>query len=226
VEVGVKRATVPDQVFSDLRQDILSGRLAPGERLPTQRTLALEYGVNIASVREAIKRLEQLRLVGSRQGDAVRVRDWRTSGGLEALAALKTSDDDLMAALFEARRLLLAEAGRLAAERRTDEQAAEIVNLAKAFADASDEQAALLIDWAFMAEIVEASANVVFKLIMNSVRELYLPSAAPFTRMLGKKRDPSAYERIAEAIGRRDADAAAAEIAALAEAQERRMVEG
>jgi DNA-binding FadR family transcriptional regulator len=211
-------------VFGELREAILSGRLAPGEALPSQRALAVEFGVNIASVREAIKRLEQLRLVDARHGDATRVLNWRSSGGLEALASLRTSDGDLMAELFEARRLLLVEAGRLAAQRRTDEQAETILGLARAFEHASDEQAALLIDWEFMAAVVEASGNVVFRLIMNSVRELYLPSAGPFVRMLGRRRDPSPYRRIAEAIEAREADATAAAIESLAKAQERRMV--
>ena len=42
--------------------------------------------MNMASVREAVKRLEQLGLVEARQGDAMRVRDWRDDGGLDVVA--------------------------------------------------------------------------------------------------------------------------------------------
>ena len=84
----ITRASVPDLVFASLCDAILSGRYEPGERLPTQRTLAADLNVNMASVREALKRLEQLRLVEVRHGDATRVLDWRRSGGLEALAVL------------------------------------------------------------------------------------------------------------------------------------------
>ena len=76
---------LPDQVFRRLVGDVLSGRYAPGERLPAQRTLAAELGVNMASVREGVKRLEQLRLVETRHGDGMRVRDWRAHGGLDVL---------------------------------------------------------------------------------------------------------------------------------------------
>jgi DNA-binding FadR family transcriptional regulator len=217
----IARASVPDLVFAELREAILSGRYAPGERLPPQRTLAAELGVNMASVREALKRLEQLRLVAVRQGDATRVLDWRASGGLEALAALKTPDAEMIAALFEARRLLLVEAARLAATRRTDEQALAIDVLATRLAEAPDEQAALLVDWAFMAAVIEASGNLVFGLIMNSVRAIYLPSADAFVRMLGER---DLYRRAAEAIAARNADAAAEAIEQLAAEQERRMV--
>ena len=72
-------------MFRRLAADVLAGRHAPGERLPTQRALAAELGVNMATVREGIKRLEQLKLVEVRQGDAMRVRDWRAHGGLDVL---------------------------------------------------------------------------------------------------------------------------------------------
>jgi DNA-binding FadR family transcriptional regulator len=217
----IARASVPDLVFAELRDAILSGAYAPGERLPPQRALAAELGVNMASVREALKRLEQLRLVEVRHGDATRVLDWRLSGGLEALASLKTMDEETVSALFEARRLLLVEAGRLAAQRRTDEQAARLHQLAEIFAGAPGDDTALLADWAFMAAVISASGNLVFQLIMNSVRELYLPGAGAFARMLG---EPELYAAAAHAIDDGDADRAAQAIAALAAAQERRMV--
>jgi GntR family transcriptional regulator, transcriptional repressor for pyruvate dehydrogenase complex len=218
------RTSVPDLVFAELREAILSGRYAPGERLPTQRTLAAELEVNMASVREALKRLEQLRLVEVRHGDATRVRDWRASGGLEALALLGSVDRDVIASLFEARRLLLAEAARLAAQRRSDDQAARIGELVRAVANAPDDRGALLADWAFMATVVEAAGNVVFQLIMNSVRELYLPRADAFAAVVAKRSELiPLYARGAQAIGDNEPAAAAEAIGALAAAQEQRM---
>ncbi len=221
------RASVPDQVFARLREAILSGRYEPGERLPTQRALAADLQVNIATVREALKRLEQLRLVEVRHGDAMRVLDWRRSGGLEALALLGSMDEDVVRPLFEARRLLLIEAARLAAGRRSDEQAAAIAELAGAVATAPDDATALLVDWTFMAAVVEAADNLVFQLIMNSVRELYLPHATTFTALVARRAELAPiYGRVANAVEARDADAAAATIGELAAAQEEHMLEG
>ena len=219
------RASVPDQVFGRLCEEILSGRYQPGERLPTQRALAADLDVNIATVREAIKRLEQLRLVEVRHGDAMRVRDWRRSGGLDALALLTSVDQDVVRSLFEARRLLLSEAARLAAQRASAAQVGEIAELARAIATAGDDHGALLADWRFMAAVVDAAGNIVFQLIMNSVRELYLPRIGAFGGIVAH-RDAWAptYLRAAEAIRAGDGDAAAAAVAELAQAQERAMV--
>lgn len=214
----------PDRVFASLCDAILTGRYAPGERLPTQRTLAAELGVNMASVRSALGRLEQLRLVEVRHGDATRVLDWRRSGGLEALAVLGSVDPATVTAPFEARRLLLTEAARLAAQRRTDKQAERLDELAGAIAAAGDDGAALLADWSYMSTVIEASGNLVLQLIMNSVRELYLPKIELFAPVVAERESLAPmYRRAAEAIGARAADAAAESVGALARAQELRM---
>jgi DNA-binding FadR family transcriptional regulator len=220
------RASVPDLVFVELRDAIVSGRYEPGEKLPTQRKLAAELGVNMASVREALGRLEQLRLVEVRHGDATRVLDWRTSGGLEALALLGSIDPATTRALFEARRVLLVEAAKLAARRRSEDQAQGLCDLAGAFAAADDEAGALRADWEFMAALVEAAGNLVFQLIMNSVRQLYLPNAASFVGMVQGGGLAPLYARAAGSVRDRDAEGAAQSVAELASAHEERMVGG
>jgi DNA-binding FadR family transcriptional regulator len=227
VHPPIVRSSVPDLVFAELRDAILAGRYRPGERLPTQRALAADLGVNMASVREALKRLQQLRLVEVRHGDATRVLDWRLSGGLEALALLGTIDEGTIRALFEARRLLLVEAARLAASRRSSERAERLAELAAAIGAAPDVHSALLADWEFMAAVVEAAGNLVFQLIMNSVRELYLPNIGGFAAVVDRREELAPlYVRAADAIGERDGAGAAEAVDELAAAQEQRMVSG
>jgi DNA-binding FadR family transcriptional regulator len=216
----IPRVSVPDHVFARLREAILTGRYRPGERLPAQRALAADLEVNMASVREALGRLEQLRLVEVRHGEATRVLDWRRSGGLEALVMRGTVDEAVAHDMFEARRLLLVEAARLAAERRSEEQAASLIELADAIAAAEDDGSALLADWAFMATLVEAAGNLVFQLIMNSVRELYLPHADTFIALVSHRDELAGlYALAARAVSDGDGDAAAAALEDLAAAQ-------
>src|SRR5689334_18900741 len=213
---------VAGRVFSRLVEDVLSGRYEPGEKLPTQRALAAELGVNMASVREAIKRLEQLGLVEVRQGDAMRVTDWRTSGGLDVIAhvlfAAGGLDHDMLGQLMEARRLMLSESARLAAERRSDEQARRLTALAERIADAPDAAAAQALDFAFFSELVEAAGNVVLVLVMNSIRRIYFARGELFTAIVAIPAEP--YERAARAVKRRQPEAAARAVAELAGLQE------
>ena len=225
--MAIERSSLPDQVFRTLAEAVLSGRYAPGERLPGQRAMAAELGVNMASLREGIKRLEQLRLIEVKHGDAMRVTDWRAQGGLDVLVYAATAGaggDPIIAALFEARRLLLREAARLAAERRTDEQAQLLADLATAFASAPDEETAQGIDLAYFATVIEAAGNLVFTLILNSIRALYLEQLERFRPIVAdRERLAPHYMAAARAIENREAGAAAAVIERLTELQEEAM---
>jgi GntR family transcriptional repressor for pyruvate dehydrogenase complex len=226
----VRRSLVSDQVFRLLCEQILSGRYEPGEKLPTQRTLAAELRVNMASIREAVKRLEQIRLVEVRHGDAMRVRDWRAEGGLDVIAHVLFRagglDHETLRSLLEARRLMLSEAARLAAERRSAEQARRLVELAERIAAAPDTRAAQALDFAFMTELVEAAGNVVFLLILNSIRQLYFERAELFTAVVAEVEELAPlYRRAANAVEAGAAGRAAGAIGRLTGIQERRLIE-
>jgi DNA-binding FadR family transcriptional regulator len=221
----VERSSLPEQVFRQLVTAVLDGRYEVGERLPSQRVLARELDVNMASLREGIKRLEQLRLIEVRHGDAMRVADWKASAGLDVLAHAFAVDPALTPALFEARRQLLREAARLAAERRTDGHVKALTTLADGVANAPDDAAAQMADLMFMAAVIDASGNLVFSLILNSIRELYLTNLEHFRPLVADREELiPLYRRAAKAIEGGDATRAANAIEKLAAAQERRMV--
>ena len=72
-EAAARRPLVND-VAERIQRKILAGPLHAGDRLPGERALAVELGVNRGSVREALKKLEQLRLIEIQQGSGIRVR--------------------------------------------------------------------------------------------------------------------------------------------------------
>jgi GntR family transcriptional regulator, transcriptional repressor for pyruvate dehydrogenase complex len=226
----IRRALVSDQVFRLLCEEILSGRYEEGEKLPTQRALAAELRVNMASIREAVKRLEQIRLVEVRHGDAMRVRDWRAEGGLEVVAHVLFRagglDRETLASLLEARRLMLSESARLAAERRSAEHAGRLAELADRIAAAPDAAAAQALDFAFMTELVEAAGNVVFRLILNSIRELYFERAELFAAVVSDVDELAPlYRRAAAAVDAGAPGRAAGAVRRLTEIQERLLIE-
>ncbi|HXG03332.1 MAG TPA: GntR family transcriptional regulator [Candidatus Binatia bacterium] len=56
------------RIAEELREQIRSGRLAPGERLPNQRHLAREFGVTLMTLRQALEVLERDDLIVRRHG--------------------------------------------------------------------------------------------------------------------------------------------------------------
>jgi GntR family transcriptional repressor for pyruvate dehydrogenase complex len=67
-------ARLSDQVAEQLSAEITQGRLAPGDKLPTEARLVEQFAVSRTVVREAVSRLKSLGLVDSRQGSGVFVR--------------------------------------------------------------------------------------------------------------------------------------------------------
>ena len=222
------RRPVSERVFRALCDDVLSGRYEPGEKLPTQRSLAADLGVNMGPVREALKRLEQLRLVDSRQGDAMRVTDWRAEGGLDVIAHVLVRsgalDHEVLDDVMEARASMLSEAARLAATRRTEDQSLRLREISEAIGATDAPDAAQALDFAFFAELVEASDNMVFRLLMNSIREVYFAHAELFRAIVAGEGSPVApYAAAAEAIDRGASAEAAETIRALVEGQAGRL---
>jgi GntR family transcriptional regulator, transcriptional repressor for pyruvate dehydrogenase complex len=216
-----------DQVFAGLLEALLSGRYAPGEKLPAQRTLAAEAGVTMGTVREALQRLEQMGLLEVRQGDAMRVRDWRRHGGLDVIAHLALTsgrfDPAVLGDVLEARGLMLRELATLAARRRSAEQAGRLGDLAAAVSQAPDDQAAQRLDFAFFTELAEAAGNLVFALIMNSIRSLYFEHAERLPVTAAHEELAPLYVETARAVRRRRPSAARRAVGLLAERQRERV---
>src|SRR6478736_3827579 len=114
-------------IFRDLRSQTLKGTLKPSERLPGARALAAQYGTNRNTLREAVRMLEQARLVTVRHGQGVTVADFRKTGTMELLPPFLENTGNaaeihaLLEDILPARLLVLEFATRLAAKRASTE---------------------------------------------------------------------------------------------------------
>ena len=128
------RGSVPAyQVLADaLRARIMTGELKPGEKLPIEPDLSVQYGVSRSTVREALRVLASQNLVTTSRGVSggsfvAYPNAEQISGYLESSLRLLAQADTLtIAQLAEARDLLEVPAAGLAAVRRTDEQLEEL----------------------------------------------------------------------------------------------------
>jgi GntR family transcriptional regulator, transcriptional repressor for pyruvate dehydrogenase complex len=203
---------VADRVFAELLEAILGGRWAAGSRLPGQRALAAELGVTMTALREALKRLEQMGLVEVRHGAGMVVADVRERGTLDVLAPLLLRggvvDRAVLGDVLEARTLMLVELAGLAAERRTDAQAARLAELAGGIARASDVAAAQEVDFAWVTELAHAADNLVFILILNAIRGVYFAHAEQMPVTTGHEHLAALYTAASAAIEAHDVETA------------------
>lgn len=176
---AVESRSLSDAVFEQLQEQILSGELAPGTALPAERTLCARFGVNRAALREALKRLQQLRLVSIRQGGATRVLDPAEHGGPELLVAMVFDRrgrvrPKVVRSLFELRCAIGPDIARLAAERRgeTHVQALRDI-LAEMDGERGDMPALERSNLRLWRVLVEASDNLAYQLMFNTMAQVW-----------------------------------------------------
>jgi GntR family transcriptional repressor for pyruvate dehydrogenase complex len=171
----VEKQRVAEEIVEQLRSLILTGQYPPGSKLPPERELSKRLGVNRASLREALKKLEHLGLVRIRQGDGTRVQNFMETGGIELVQHLlplaSAAQPGLIRDLLEFRRLFGREVARLAANRATKEGMAKLRDVA-ARADASASALELLeADFDFYVTLTGLTGNQVMVLLINTVRD-------------------------------------------------------
>jgi GntR family transcriptional repressor for pyruvate dehydrogenase complex len=107
--------SLADRVAEVLTDEITSGRLSPGDRLPTEIQLVEQLGVSRTVVREAVSRLRNAGLVEPRQGAGVFVLAPRVRPLDLSDEAQRTKESVLQ--IVEVRRAMEGEAAALAATR-------------------------------------------------------------------------------------------------------------
>ena len=65
----VRSARAHERIVEQLENRILSGKLTPGERLPSERALMTTFQVSRPTVREALRVAESMGLISIRHGD-------------------------------------------------------------------------------------------------------------------------------------------------------------
>jgi len=209
----VARRSVPDAVFQQILADVVTGEIAPGDPLPSERRLAEVLGVSRPAVREALQRVAAAGLVEVRQGDTTTVRDYRRHGSLDLLPRLLAprGEVDLSVArsVLEARLLVGPKVAELAAERagtRLDTLLHQTVDALAAEPDAVGRQRQAL---AFWDHVVDGADSIAFRLMFNSLRAAYEPALKLLATVMDVEVSRvEVYRALTDAIVAGDADRA------------------
>ena len=210
----VRKTKVYHEIVDQIKDLITEGRIKPGDRLPPERELAELFKASRNSVRDAIRVLEQMGLIESRQGDGTYVRTLSPEELAEPLALCLLQSRTQMGELWEVRRVLEPALAESAAARITEEELAEL----EAVLDAQRQKVeagfiGLEEDAAFHQGIAEAARNAVMLRVMDTLVDLLRQSRE---RSLQQRDRPhyshAGHVRILAALRRRDAVAARAEM--------------
>ena len=210
----VRKTRVYHEIVNQIRGLIGDGRIKPGDRLPPERELAEMFNASRNSVRDAMRVLEQMGLVESRQGDGTYVQSVSAERLAEPLALMLLQSRTQMRELWEVRQVLEPAIAEFAAERITDEELDELEAILEAQRLKVDSGfIALEEDTAFHNGIAEAARNTVMLRTLDTLVDLLRQSRE---RALQQRDRPRyslvGHERILATLRRRDSVGARSEM--------------
>ncbi len=211
----MQSASRSQRITAELRDEILRGRFRSGERLPSERDLAERFGVHRGSVREALKKLEQLGLADIRPGGArVAPLEEASLDVVEHLLGLDDPPDPLLVdQVLEVFAGFFGVAARLGTERATDEQRDAILLSIERLADPESEGDDPFERFHELGDrFLEASGNMVLKLVRRGLHTHLIERIphshdAEMSPPVALRAPP--LRNMSEAVRRRDGAAAA-----------------
>lgn len=206
----ITKQTLADRVAERILSLISSGVLKPGDTLPAQRELAADMGVSLPAVREAIQRLQMLRVVRTEQGSGMVVGEvsWQQVF-LEPSLLLVSLEGDALRHMWEARHAIENQVARLAAARATQEDIAtlrKILDRAGAFLPTFEENRDL--NREFHIALARAAKNPVLEEMLSGLLGIDLSAVRKIYSESISRHSWEIHRRIFDAVVKRDQRAA------------------
>jgi DNA-binding FadR family transcriptional regulator len=166
------------RIIEQVEDAVAKGELKPGQRLPSERELVLQFGTSRSTVREALRVLESNGVVQSRPGDpnGPEVLPFSSGGLTKQVTRLARADQLSLAELISSRMILDSSANRLAARLRTSDELAEMEAAIATMAAAIEEgyERFSEADLAFHEAVARASRNTLIQVCNEVVRGVVL----------------------------------------------------
>jgi GntR family transcriptional repressor for pyruvate dehydrogenase complex len=199
-----------DKVISKIKELISSGVLKPGDRLPAERKMALDFGVGRTQIRESLHKLEFYGIIKTlpQSGSVINGLDINTLDGLIS-DVLNLQSYDFFS-LVETRVLLEVNTIRLCAERCTESDIKKLEKAHENYLKYFETPDRISYDFAFHRAIAEASHNPVFKamlmIVIPDILTIYLRDRICAPNMAVSDEHQQMLDAIKSKDGQRAAD--------------------
>ncbi|KGK01144.1 pyruvate dehydrogenase complex transcriptional repressor PdhR [Thalassotalea sp. ND16A] len=193
----IQQPKLSDVILNQLEEMILEGSLQPGQKLPAERELALQFAVSRPSLREAMQKLEAKGLIYRRQGGGTFVCDNLLSGLADPLFDLMANKAEAQYDLLEFRHGIQGMAAYYAAMRGTKKDFEHIAEKFEAITVAQIENTTISENYRGEAETVfefylaicVASHNAVIMHLARAMGELLIDNIEKNLQVLAKRPD-------------------------------------
>jgi len=172
MDAPVKNTRVYEQVIEEIKEMIVSGKLKKGDKLPPERELVEQLQASRASIREALKALQIIGLIESRQGGGNYIRESFEGSLFEPLSIMFSLQNSRPEEILELRKIIEVETAALAAKNINDEELIEIKCIIDQIKESYDEELNAKLDKELHYKIANASGNFLVVVILTAVSSL------------------------------------------------------
>lgn len=202
----IKKVNVRDQVFRQLRDQIIRGIWEAGARIPSESDLCKILGVSRVTLREAMQMLASLGLVETQQGGGTYVRSYSSEILLTPLIPMIALERIDILHVLEYRKIVERGTVALAVERAGQPEIGELEEAYAAMQDSrNDIEAFARADLEFHLALAKASGNPILIKINAVIWDILSASMGEIVSALGTKDGLYYHGAILQAIKERDA---------------------
>ena len=126
---SISNKKVYEQVIEQIQKNIMDGTFKKGDKLPSERELSEKMAVSRTSIREALRVLETMGVVESRQGEGNFICSNIEKSLLQPLSMMFKLNNGSWSDIFELRNILEIECARLCSLRATDLDCRELESI-------------------------------------------------------------------------------------------------
>lgn len=201
----IKKTSVSDKVFEQLRNQILKREWKPGDKIPSENSLADQLNVSRITVRQSLQKLTTLGLLETRSGEGSFVKELLPGVYLNSLIPVAALGNIAIMEVLEFRYAIEVETAGLAALKATEEDIYELERtLEKMHLYKNDKKKFAAEDLNFHLKLAEATKNSLIIQTNNIIKDILSVSMEDIVETLGYDIGIYYHERIIEAIKLKD----------------------
>lgn len=211
--VETKKAS--EEIYEQIRRLIIDGEIEPGQRLPSERRMMEQMQRSRATIREALRLLEQEGYIRTQPGSSgAIIQKPNVDNAVQSLESIMSIQQLTMDNILEFRRMTESTGARLASERRTKQDLERMRDILQRAKEAvGNRERFIELDLAFHSAVAEAAHNAMYVIMLQVCRKMI---GEALTDLMNKgtsmeiearyRRIQDAHEEIYRAIGERQGD--------------------
>ena len=206
----IKKASISDQVFQQMKRMIFDHEWTPGSKLPSEGELCGLFDVSRVTVRNAMHKLSALGLIETRLGDGSYVKQLDECTNLNNLIPVAYLGENV-ASVEEFRREIESGTAAIAAQKATEEDIRELRQMLKKLSSLQNNLDALpRADLEFHYMIARISRNSLIIRTYEIMSDIYSEHLEHLVKSMGGEIGVYYHQKIVDAIEAHDAEKARA----------------